>query len=61
MHFLTGHTIFSTACSYVLSPTPLLPPHFPQSDPEKWSVEEVCQWLELVGLGMYRQAFRGSC
>ena len=24
-----------------------------------WTLEEVCQWLELVGLGMYRQTFRG--
>lgn len=45
----------------ILSPSSILPSlnSSSQSDPEKWSVEEVCQWLELVGLGMYRQAFRG--
>ena len=35
--------------------------HWGLSLSENPSVEEVCQWLELVGLGMYRQAFRGSC
>ena len=32
-----------------------------QTDPSKWSVDEVCQWLELIGLGAFRQAFRGRC
>ena len=32
---------------------------FMQTDPSKWSVDEVCQWLELIGLGAFRQAFRG--
>ena len=34
----------------------------PQEDPQSWSVEQVCEWLELVGLGTYRDTFRGkSC
>lgn len=31
-----------------------------QTDPSKWSVDEVCRWLELIGLGAFRQAFRGT-
>lgn len=29
-----------------------------QSEPEKWELAEVCQWLDLVGLGSFKQAFR---
>ena len=29
-----------------------------QSEPEKWENEEVCQWLDLVGLGSFKQAFK---
>lgn len=29
-----------------------------QSEPEKWEIMEVCQWLDLVGLGSFKQAFR---
>ena len=31
-----------------------------QTDPSKWSIDDVCQWLELIGLGAFRQAFRGT-
>ena len=30
-----------------------------QTLPEQWSVNEVCQWLEVMGLGAYKGAFRG--
>ena len=33
---------------------------FVQDDPQTWSVEQVCQWLELVGLGTYRDTFKGT-
>lgn len=29
-----------------------------QTMPEKWGTEEVCQWLELVGLSSFKQAFK---
>ena len=31
-----------------------------QIDPAKWTVDQVCKWLELVGLGSYRAVFRGD-
>ncbi len=32
--------------------------YFPQTEPAKWGLEEVCQWLDLVGLGSFKQAFK---
>ena len=29
-----------------------------QSEPDKWGNEEVCQWLDLVGFGSFKQAFK---
>lgn len=33
---------------------------FLQTDPEKWGLDEVCQWLDLVGLGSFKQAFKAK-
>ena len=30
-----------------------------QADPEDWSVDQVCEWLDQIGLGYYTTTFRG--
>ena len=29
-----------------------------QTETVKWGTEEVCQWLDLVGLGSFKQTFK---
>ena len=29
-----------------------------QTDPSQWTEDQVCKWLELVGLGSFRENFR---
>jgi len=29
-----------------------------QTEPELWGVEEVCQWLDLVGMGSFKRSFK---
>lgn len=29
-----------------------------QTETEEWGTEEVCQWLDLVGLGSFKRAFK---
>ena len=30
-----------------------------QADPEDWSVDQVCEWLDQIGLGYYAAIFQG--
>ena len=30
-----------------------------QADPEEWSVDQVCEWLDQIGLGYYAAIFQG--
>ena len=31
-----------------------------QFDPAQWTTEQVCKWLELVGLGTFKEIFEGE-
>lgn len=53
------HMIYAWTCTrYGANPTRMWYKQL-QEDPKTWSVEQVCEWLELVGLGTYRDIFKG--